>query len=420
MQPRIHIPGGIRLKLGAVLAAVTVVVSLLGLGYSSERLEEAYRDSAKNQLLAVAQTFEDDFTRANLGEPKALAIRLSELRRLNPGLQSASIYVGVRGAAIPVAIEGEDATRPALAPLFTGRPEYSEEEEGGSSRGVLSFPLVDRGRPVALMELELDLRPLETSLASQRWASVLFALLEALALMAVSGLLLGRGVLRPLRSIELATHRIRSGERGFRLGWTSTDELGRLARDFDEMAEQLEQTQDRLEALAFQDPLTGMPNLRGFQDRLRSELGRADREGYPVAVIAVDVDRFKGINDTQGHAIGDEALRLLAHSILSELRPSDICGRVGGDEFVIALPRTGAVLALEIAARLQFGLSLVSVGPRGTRLTFSAGVSEFPAHSTGQAELIRMADAAMYAAKSDGRDRVAVYSPDGSMRFRGS
>src|SRR3954452_15722217 len=90
----------------------------------------------------------------------------------------------------------------------------------------------------------------------------------------------------------------------------------------------------QFEALAHEDSLTGLPNKRAFDSRLDTELRRAAREYYPVALVALDVDRFKQLNDTWGHAVGDAALQTLARHIEAELRAGDICARVGGDEFV--------------------------------------------------------------------------------------
>src|SRR5256714_11748168 len=88
------------------------------------------------------------------------------------------------------------------------------------------------------------------------------------------------------------------------------------------------------EALAHEDPLTGLPNKRAFDDRLDTELRRATREYYPVALVVLDVDRFKQINDTWGHPVGDEALVRLAQHVDADLRARDICGPVGGDKLV--------------------------------------------------------------------------------------
>ena len=168
----------------------------------------------------------------------------------------------------------------------------------------------------------------------------------------------------------------------------------------------------QFEALAHEDSLTGLPNKRAFDDRLDTELRRAAREYYPVALVALDLDRFKQINDTWGHAVGDEALVKLAQYIEAELRAGDICGRVGGDEFLLALVRADAHSAERVLGRLRRALDSVTVGPAGERLGFSAGIAEFPRHSAAKEALLHCADSALYWGKANGRGRATIFSPE--------
>src|SRR3954467_6100998 len=165
------------------------------------------------------------------------------------------------------------------------------------------------------------------------------------------------------------------------------------------------------EALAHEDPLTGLPNKRAFDDRLDTELRRATREYYPVALVVLDLDRFKQINDTWGHPIGDEALVRLAQHVEAELRAGDICGRVGGDEFVLALVRADAHSAERVLGRWRMILEQAASLPAGERLAFSAGIAEFPRHATEREQLVRCADSALYRGKAYGRGRAAIYTP---------
>jgi diguanylate cyclase (GGDEF)-like protein len=183
------------------------------------------------------------------------------------------------------------------------------------------------------------------------------------------------------------------------------------ARSMRRLESRMESDRALFQALALEDPLTGLPNKRAFDDRLETELLRAAREYYPVALIAIDLDRFKQINDTWGHAVGDEALLKLARYIEAELRAGDICGRVGGDEFMLALVRADAHSAERVAGRLRRALEKVTVGPAGERLGFSAGVAEFPRHANVRDKLMRRADHALYESKTKGRGGVTVYSP---------
>jgi diguanylate cyclase (GGDEF)-like protein len=182
----------------------------------------------------------------------------------------------------------------------------------------------------------------------------------------------------------------------------------------DQLAIALQNARDYREKLeqAIRDPLTGLFNHRAFQERLGVELSRARREGYEVALVALDLDHFKPINDRCGHGVGDQALIALARTISTSLRPSDVAGRVGGDEFMVALPGAGVSEAQLVVSRLRAALAEVTVGPTRETLTLSAGIAVYPRAAEYQADLMRFADGAMYWSKSRGRDRVSVYSSD--------
>jgi diguanylate cyclase (GGDEF)-like protein len=182
----------------------------------------------------------------------------------------------------------------------------------------------------------------------------------------------------------------------------------------DQLAIALQNARDYREKLeqAIRDPLTGLLNHRTFQERLGVELSRARREGSEVALVALDLDHFKPINDRCGHAVGDQALIALARTICSSLRPTDVAGRVGGDEFMVALPGSGEAEARQIVSRLRTALASVTIGPARETLTLSAGIAIYPRAAEYQDDLMRFADGAMYWSKSRGRDRVSVYSSE--------
>lgn len=182
----------------------------------------------------------------------------------------------------------------------------------------------------------------------------------------------------------------------------------------DQLAIALQNARDYREKLeqAIRDPLTGLLNHRAFQERLGVELSRARREGYEVALVALDLDHFKPINDRCGHGVGDQALMAVARTISASLRPSDVAARVGGDEFMIALPGASTGEAQLVVSRLREALADVTVGPTRETVTLSAGIAAYPRAAEYQADLMRFADGAMYWSKSSGRDRVSVYSAD--------
>ena len=160
------------------------------------------------------------------------------------------------------------------------------------------------------------------------------------------------------------------------------------------------------------DALTGALNRRGFHEQLELEVQRAWRSGEPVSVVALDVDRFKAVNDGHGHAMGDRVLTRVATTLLAETRAIDLVGRLGGDEFVAVLAATDTAGALAFAERLRSILD----GPSGDlpAIAVSAGIAsgtEVDAHA-----LLERADRALYEAKSQGRDRVALAAADTASR----
>jgi diguanylate cyclase (GGDEF)-like protein len=169
--------------------------------------------------------------------------------------------------------------------------------------------------------------------------------------------------------------------------------------------EQLQCTRRELERLATQDQLTGALNARAFTERLAQELDRNRRYSRPLALLYVDLDDFKSVNDQHGHQTGDAVLRLVADATRRAVRQADIVGRLGGDEFAVLMPETEGGVAEAAATRLATGIRTVF---RGTpSVTASIGlVSTVTAATTAAEDLLRRADQAMYEAKRGGKDRV--------------
>jgi len=156
------------------------------------------------------------------------------------------------------------------------------------------------------------------------------------------------------------------------------------------------------------DPLTGLLNRRGLDERFASELARAGRDGTELAVVALDLDHFKQVNDTYGHDAGDRALCWLASVLSQQTRGADVIARTGGEEFLLVLPGTSAGSAFELAERLRE--SVAEHAP--FRLTISIGVAAEEAPDDAGA-LTAAADRALYAAKRDGRNRTRT-EPSGA------
>jgi diguanylate cyclase (GGDEF)-like protein len=168
----------------------------------------------------------------------------------------------------------------------------------------------------------------------------------------------------------------------------------------------------RLYELATIDGLTGLYVRRYFDSRLREELERSRRFGTQFSVVLLDLDDFKKLNDTFGHAVGDRVLREVAASMRRSLRGVDIAARYGGEEFAFILPRTGIVDAHAVAERIRHDVSEVRIAHEGRVLSITAslGIASYPESAPGDvAMLLEKADVALYRAKTSGKDRVEVY-----------
>jgi diguanylate cyclase (GGDEF)-like protein len=167
---------------------------------------------------------------------------------------------------------------------------------------------------------------------------------------------------------------------------------------------------ERIRQLSYLDGLTGIFNRRFFELRIMEEIERARRCETGMAVVMVDIDQFKKLNDEFGHLLGDEVLRQVSSLFHQQLRKIDVVCRYGGEEFAILLTQTNAEHAMGVAEKLRRlveGWQFPGV-PR--TVTLSAGVAAFPDHGTTRDELIRAADTGLYAAKQEGRNRVCLTS----------
>ena len=167
--------------------------------------------------------------------------------------------------------------------------------------------------------------------------------------------------------------------------------------------------EDELRQLANTDALTGAANRRHFLEICDKELQRARRYGRPMALLMMDIDHFKRINDSHGHAFGDEVLKRLVETCQADLRGHDVLGRLGGEEFAVVMPECTLEAAESVAERLRRTLAAVAVPTAGGSVDFtvSIGVVDWAPERSLEATLER-ADKAMYAAKSAGRNRVVV------------
>jgi diguanylate cyclase (GGDEF)-like protein len=165
------------------------------------------------------------------------------------------------------------------------------------------------------------------------------------------------------------------------------------------------------EIRAATDGLTGLPNKRAVTATLKRMFAQAATERSPLALLMLDLDHFKQVNDQRGHAVGDQVLANVGAVMRGAMRSRDFAGRNGGEEFVILLPDTETPVALRIAERVRAAIAEMSLSGTDVTVTVSVGVAGYPEHASTPDRLARLADAALYLAKRQGRNRVELAEP---------
>ena len=247
--------------------------------------------------------------------------------------------------------------------------------------------------------------------AAPRWAAAAVALV---ALFVVLVLASGRqpfGELDEARETMLYAQRFLFVLSIFGLGFSTLlaqlrAQQAELERRVAERTRELEEANARLAELAAFDALSGAANRRNFDQALSAEALRSHRYGRPLAVILADIDRFKNVNDSHGHAAGDDVIRGLAATLAANCRSSDLVARYGGEEFAVLLPETGRSRpssSPSACARRSRARTTATSG----RITASFGVAELGADGS-PTEIVHSADRALYEAKAQGRNRVVL------------
>jgi len=255
-------------------------------------------------------------------------------------------------------------------------------------------------------------------------AVVLVRILGLAMTLLIVGIMFDRLVLRRLAILDAAAREVSAGNYAVKLPKQGRDEIGRLGRTLEAMAQRMrthtadleQQVTERtevLERIAYADFLTGLLNRRGIIDRIEMERNRLARSHGKLGVIVLDVDHFKKVNDEYGHDFGDRALVHVANTIRGVMRSYDVCARWGGEEFLVIAPGIADVGMLEITAeklRQEIASTPVPQSTPEVRLTVSIGCHlADPKESIDR--MIKAADDALYAAKQSGRNRVVIASP---------
>ncbi len=174
------------------------------------------------------------------------------------------------------------------------------------------------------------------------------------------------------------------------------------------LQDELRRRADDLDRMSRTDYLTGLRNRRHMEEHVRMLSSGAKRHGYPIAVLIVDVDHFKAVNDRLGHHGGDEVLKIVATRLRDVMRGEDLLGRWGGEEFLVLLPHTGREAAEVLADRLRLSVSGAPLIVEDARLEVTVSIGGCAAEADGEHDLVLLADRELYAAKDAGRNQVRV------------
>ncbi|MBE9395682.1 EAL domain-containing protein [Pontibacterium sp. N1Y112] len=285
---------------------------------------------------------------------------------------------------------------------------------------------------ITYKDAESDIQNLSTDLENQgqqlRNNILVTSLMIIAVLLAVATsiiFLLSQHLLSPVKRLAERCRAYAGGETQIHFQLERDDEFGLLGEALEEMKDSINHSQRQVEQLAYHDPLTQLPNRRMFNEELSKLIHWAERHGSHVAVLFIDLDHFKQVNDVAGHEVGDKLLIQAAHrlsnlvaSLADELDfpvpESLLLSRLGGDEFVLLLPAYADLqqidrIATQIADRLD---NSFTIEDRRYNVSASVGITLFPEHGSTVTELLKQADIAMYAAKHSGRKRHRFFKPD--------
>jgi diguanylate cyclase (GGDEF)-like protein len=364
---------------------------------------------APEPIAWVALAFEvNDTVARELQQLSGLTVSFMSLPPDGRWRLSASTFPAALREALPAALS---ATRGAASTV-------GEIEVGGEAYETRLTLLQTQGSTPVVAVLQ---RPLAEGLAPFRRISTSFfwLTLAGLAMLVAGSLVIARSITRPVQRLAEAAGRVQQGDYARHVDVERKDEIGRLAVSFNHMLDGIVSREQQILRLAYEDALTGLPNRAMFNDQLQKAVRGARPGASTLAVLLFDMDRFKAINDTLGHLVGDQALREVGLRVRAALRDSDVVARLGGDEFGVLLASGSAEHAPRVVAeKIHKALEapLVIAG-QTMDIAASIGIARFPDHGDDAAALLRAADVAMYAAKR-GKTGWSLYDPEHDERRR--
>lgn len=306
-----------------------------------------------------------------------------------------------------------DATKP------TDIPHLLQKLKGQPELIQLEFPIIHNNATLGRFLVGISRQSLQNESRRQLTVQILVFSLIVLFLVSAIHWVFRFNVLFPIRKLIAASEKVGRGQYTL-VDTKSTDELGLLGGAFNAMIGAVQQEQAKLHQQANFDVLTGLPNRMMALDRIGQEISRSRRAKHRFAMYFIDLDNFKYVNDSMGHAVGDDLLVATGARVRAALRDADTVARLGGDEFLVLAPNiTNEVEVEEIAERLIQAISAPQdLNGRKIVARCSVGIALFPDNGTSVAALMANADNAMYQAKASGQGSAIFYTEEMNTRLR--
>jgi diguanylate cyclase (GGDEF)-like protein len=357
---------------------------------------------APEPIAWVGLAFEvDDRVAKELNELTGLEVSFASRIGDTPWKLHASTLAAPLRASLLGSLAGEAGLSPRVHDLDVGGDEYETRVTRLESRPETAI--------VAILQ-----KPLEVGLAPfRRISSSFFWLtLTGLTFLVAGSLVIARSITRPVHRLAEAANRVQQGDYSRHVDVEHKDEIGQLAVSFNHMLDGIVSREREILRLAYEDGLTALPNRAMFNEQLGQAVRTAKRANQELSILVLDMDRFKTINDTLGHPVGDQALREVGVRVRAALRDSDIVARLGGDEFAVLLTTSGTAEAARVVAGkiLKSLEEPLVIDGQPMDMAASIGIARFPEHGEDTSALMRAADVAMYEAKR-AKTGYAVYDP---------
>jgi diguanylate cyclase (GGDEF)-like protein len=394
----------------ALVVSVMALTALVTIG-TTRAVVDAFRDSALSvdqDSIAAQHLKEEVVSHAMLVTHTNGSVPRQQLAMLEQAIRDDFAHaIGSQGSADARSlVQAALAEWEALVHAARGATDDQARDDAVTEHVPRAISLLDEAEAAGRESFHVNLDGAERS---ERTAIVALVVLELVTILLFVRLArrTSSRVLRPLGVLRDSANRLAAGDLDHRVTVDHRDEIGELAASFNAMADSIAANQRALAREASTDPLSGLANRAAFATRLNTIVSGPERRAGSRAVLFVDLDDFKEVNDRLGHGAGDELLCEVARRLLAAVRPGDLVARLGGDEFALLLDELESPdLAAAVAERVVRVLGEpVELGGDTVQVGASVGVVELTPGSTAT-QLLRQADIAMYAAKSRGKNRV--------------